>query len=159
MEFKKRLEEYGIHHVGFIVKDLDETINHFNNFYGINNFKVYEFSPNSVWSYGRKVVSEYKLKIAMGYLDSKNCAIEIIQPLIGDGVHRDFIESGHNGLHHICFSVDEFDFWKEYFNNKGAEFIFESETEDEINGYRRCFYAKDKETDMIFEIKENPYFK
>ncbi|WZL72769.1 VOC family protein [Clostridiaceae bacterium 35-E11] len=158
MEPKKKLEDYGIHHVGYVVKDLDETVNHFKKFYGIDDFQIYEFSPSKVWSYGEEV-QQYRLKIAMGKLKNTTCGIEIIQPLEGEGVHKDFIVDGNNGMHHICFAVEDYDYWREHFMNAKAEFVFESETEDEINGYRRCFYAEDLKTEMIFEIKEIPHFR
>lgn len=85
--------------------------------------------------------------------------IELIEPISGEGVHRDFLEAGQHGLHHICFGVDEYDYWKSYFLKIGHAIIFESETEDEQNGYRRCFYAKDQTAGMVYEIKENPYFR
>lgn len=153
----KTLQDYGLHHVGFVVKDADETVKRFEEIYGIKSSPAYEFRPTRVWSYGREV-EDYCLKIAMITMNNGSI-IEIIQPVSGEGVHRDFIEAGHEGQHHICFSVDDYDHWKEYFSEKDANVVFESETEDQLNGYRRCFYAEDKKVGMIYEIKENPYFR
>ena len=55
--------------------------------------------------------------------------------------------------------MDDFDYWKDFFLQRGAKFLFESETEDEINGYRRCFYADDPEYGMVYEIKEKAHFR
>ena len=50
-------------------------------------------------------------------------------------------------------------FFEEHFGKENVQIVFESETEDELNGYRRCFYAEDTDCGMVFEIKENPYFR
>lgn len=153
----KNLQELGLHHVGFVVKDLDEAIDRFKNLYGYVIEAPYDFKPGKVWSYGKQV-SDYCLKIAMLKMGN-GTVIELIQPISGDGVHKDFILNGGQGLHHICYAVDDYDTWREYFVKSGNKFVFESETEDETNGYRRCFYAKDEAVGMIYEIKENPYFR
>ena len=154
----KRLKDFGIEHVGFIVKDLDAAVAHFKDFYGIEEFQYYNFTPSRVWSYGKEV-ENYTLKIAMCSVNGESSGIEIIQPVSGEGVHKDFVTAGNNGLHHIAFKVDDFDYWREFFVNKGSRFVFESETEDPINGYRRCFYAEDKENNMVYEIKEMARFR
>lgn len=153
----KTLQEYGLHHVGFVVEDLEKTVKCFEEVYGIKCGNPYEFRPTKVRSYG-KAVDNYCLRIAMLSMGNGS-VIEVIQPVSGKGVHRDFIEAGNGGQHHICFSVDDYDYWREHFCSRGDRIVFESETEDEINGYRRCFYAEDKDIGMIYEIKENPYFR
>lgn len=153
----RNLKDYGLHHVGFVVRDLKKTVARFEELYQIKDFSIYPFSPTRTWSYGEEVFG-YRLLIAMIFLGNGS-AIEIIQPLEGKGVHSDFVEAGNSGMHHIAFSVDDFDYWREYFLEKEAKFVFESETEDDVNGYRRCFYAEDQEAGMIYEIKENPYHR
>lgn len=153
----KSLQDYGLHHVGFVVKDLDSTAAQMKKLYGINVPAPYYFSPSKAWSYGKEV-PDYKLKITMVTLGT-GTLIELIQPVSGEGVHKEFIDAGNNGLHHICFCVDDYDYWYGEFQKQNVEFVFESETEDEINGFRRCFYAEDKIIGTIYEIKEKPYFR
>lgn len=155
----ENLKGYKIHHMGYVVRNLGDTVQHFKDFFGIDNFQIYDFSPTRAWSYGKEIY-DYNLRIAMGMMPDGEACIEIIQPLEGEGVHRDFINAGNNGLHHICFTINEgYDHIRTHFDNLGAKFVFESETEDEQIGYRRCFYAEDPETNMVFEIKEAPYFR
>jgi hypothetical protein len=49
----KRLKDIGMEHVGFIVRDLDAALAHFKDFYGIEEFQVYDFFPTRAWSYGK----------------------------------------------------------------------------------------------------------
>ncbi len=153
-------KKFKFHHVGYIVEDANKAAQHFKSFYGVEDFAVYDFRPGKAWSYGKEV-KEYQLRIAMSTSKDGETGVEIIQPIVGDGVHRDFLESGKSGMHHVCIAVDktEYDKYRSDFVEKGYSFLFESETEDEIIGYRRCFYAKDSDTEMVMEIKENPYFR
>lgn len=154
-----KVKELKIHHVGYVVNDLESMVRHFKEFYGIKEFQLYDFRPGSVWSYGKKV-GDYSLKIAMGTMPSGTANVEIIQPIKGEGVHKDFINAGNNGFHHICYAIDEgYEELREHFINKGARFVFESETEDDVIGYRRCFYAEDTNAGVVFEVKETPYFR
>lgn len=154
-----KVKGYKIHHIGYIVDDLENMVIHFSEFYGINNFQFYDFKPGRVWSYGNEVTG-YNLKIAMGSMPSGTANIELIQPIEGEGVHRDFINAGNNGFHHVCYAIDEgYEDLRIHFENLGAKFVFESETEDDVIGYRRCFYAEDSKAGVIFEVKETPYFR
>jgi catechol 2,3-dioxygenase-like lactoylglutathione lyase family enzyme len=154
----KNLVDYPIEHIGFVVQDLEKAVEHFSNIFGIKNFSIYEFSPSRAWSNGKEI-DGYKLKIAMSIDESNKTGFEIIQPLSGEGIHKDMADSGKKGMNHIAFKVDDYDYWREYFKQKGARLIFESETEDELNGYRRCFYVQDNVEDIIYEIKEKSYFR
>lgn len=153
----KTLQEAGLHHVGFVVKDADAVLKEFAELYGLTVGKAYEFRPTRAWSYGKEV-EDYLLKIAMITMDDGS-TIEIIEPISGEGVHKDFVQGGGNGMHHLCFCVDDYDYWRNYFAEKNATIVFESETEDDLNGYRRCFYAEDRLVGMVYEIKEKPYFR
>ncbi len=153
------LDKRSIHHVGFIVKNIDDAVEQFKSFYGISEFQIYDFTPSRVWSYGKEVFG-YKLKIAMSVSEDMRTGVEIIQPLSGEGIHKDYLTDGNNGMHHICISADkDYDEWRQAFADRGYRFLFESETEDEVIGYRRCFYAEDPIAGMIIEIKETPYFR
>ena len=154
----KKLTDLGIEHEGYLVRDLDAAVEHFREMYGIEDWALYDFRPTRAWSYGKEVTN-YHLKIAMASVSPTSSGIELIQHISGEGVHQDWIAQGHHGMHHIAFKVDDFDYWREFFLKKGAKFVFESETEDEINGYRRCFYADDPEYGMVYEIKEKNYFR
>jgi len=155
----KDLKKIGIDHIGFVVKDRDKTIKKFDELLNIKDFKTYIFKPNKAWSRG-KLVEDYELKIGMTEENTmKGCKIEIIEAIINKGIHNEFVSKGMGGIHHIAYKVDNYDYWLGYFKNIEANFIFESETEDELIGFRRCFYAEDIELGTVYEIMEKPYFK
>lgn len=152
------LNKYGIEHVGFLVRNLDPVVKHLQEQFPTIEFQFYDYRPLHAWSYGRRV-ENYHLKIAMGSIPGHDTGLEIIQWVSGDGVHRDFVGSGTGGMHHIAYRVDNYDYWKDHFSKSGVPFIFEAETEDEKNGYRRCFYAWDEVAGMVYEIKEQAHFR
>lgn len=155
----KDLKKIGIDHIGFVVKNRDKTIEKFNVLLGIKDFKTYIFKPNKAWSKGERI-DNYELKIGMTEANAmEGCKIEIIESIINKGIHHDFVGKGMGGIHHIAYKVDNYDYWLDYFKNIGANFIFKSETEDKIIGFRRCFYAEDIELGTVYEIMEKPYFR
>ncbi len=154
----KKLSEYPLGHVGFVVRDVDETVKRFGEILGITDFRTYIFEPSHAWSYGKEL-SHYKLKIAMAAMPDFQTKIEIIQPISEEGIHGEFIKSGRSGIHHIAYTVENFDEWKAYFTENGANIVFESETEDDVIGYRRCFYANDEIMGTVFEVLEKPHFR
>lgn len=154
----KKLIDYPIEHIGFVVPDLEKTQEHIGNMFNIEEFQIYDFSPTKAWSYGKEIEG-YRLKIAMAKVPEGRTGFEIIQPISSEGLHHDMAYSGKKGMNHIAFKVDDYDYWRVFFQEKGTTIIFESETEDEVNGYRRCFYVKDNVEDIIYEIKEKAYFR
>ena len=152
------LKKYSIHHVGLVVPDLDATVQHWKDYYGVTDFKYWTFNPMKAWVYGQPV-EEYKLNVAMGTIHPGGCNVEIISPITEYGYHYDFVKSGKTGLNHICFSTDNYDSTRAHFLEKCGTFLFEAEIEDDIVGYRRCFYAEDTSGDFVYEIREVPYFR
>lgn len=163
----KSLPEYGLHHVGYVVADRDAAVKAFADSCGIEDVKLIGFKAGRAWLYGNELTGPdgtahsaipYEMKIAMLTLAGNPTAIEIIEP-VSDGPHMDFVKQTGGGIHHIGFDVnDAYDYWKEQLLSKGAEPLFESETEDEAVGYRRCLYVKAPGGNVI-EVKETPYFR
>jgi catechol 2,3-dioxygenase-like lactoylglutathione lyase family enzyme len=151
------LNDYGVHHVGFVVGDLEAAINQFSNIFGIGNFSSFISRPIRTWSRGGEIPG-YEMKTAMTLLGNGS-RIELIEPLSEKGLHREFLDSGKGGIHHIAFSVDHFEEWRKSFLEKGTKFVFEAELEDDENGYRRCFYAEVPGLDFLYEIRENNWFR
>ncbi|MCX5994980.1 MAG: VOC family protein, partial [Chloroflexi bacterium] len=83
-----------VDHVAIAVKNLDEALKTFENLLGHKAAQV-------------KEVPEQKVKAAMIHVG--DVEIELIQPTDpGTGVAK-FLESKGEGIHHICFEVDDVD--------------------------------------------------
>jgi methylmalonyl-CoA/ethylmalonyl-CoA epimerase len=139
-------------HVGYVVDDVEANAARYRRSLGIENFLIYNFTPDNVWADGRKL-SECTLRIAIGSIKNE-VKIELIQPIAGDTPQARFLKEKGPGVHHIAFYSKDYDQWRAYFKDKGATFVFEAETEDEVIGYRRSFYAQVPDMVGLIEITE-----
>jgi catechol 2,3-dioxygenase-like lactoylglutathione lyase family enzyme len=94
--------------IGFAVRDIDAAIAFYEPLFG-----PFKRTPDG---YGRSQASykggprsPYEIKVAFGH--SGDVEIELIQWVSGETPHRDFLESGHEGMHHVQFRVDDCDAW------------------------------------------------
>jgi catechol 2,3-dioxygenase-like lactoylglutathione lyase family enzyme len=140
-------------HVGYVVDDVGANAEKYRRSLGIENFRIYDFTPDNVWADGRKIPGGCTLRIAIGTIKNE-MKIELIQPVAGDTPHARFLREKGPGIHHVAFYSKDYDEWRAYFKDKGAQFVFEAETEDEVIGYRRSFYAQVPDMVGLIEITE-----
>ncbi len=50
---------------------------------------------------------ELTLHVSLGY--AGDLQLELIEPVSGGGIHREFLDAHGPGLHHVCFAVDDVD--------------------------------------------------
>ena len=97
-----------VNHVAIAVKNLDEALKTFENLLGHKAAQV-------------KEVPDQKIKAAMIHVG--DVEIELIQPTDpGTGVAK-FLESKGEGVHHICFEVDDVDKELQAMAAKGVDTI------------------------------------
>ena len=147
----------GMHHVGFVVKNLENAIEKFEADFGIIDFARYLFVPRKAW-YRGEALDGFRLQVGMLAVQN-GCTIELVQPLEGRSLFREFLDNGDEGLHHITFNVDNFEWWKGDLQRRDIPLLFESETEDTTIGFRRNLFFNDRTLGTIFEIREIPYFR
>lgn len=151
------LEFPGIGHTGMIVTNIEDCVQRFATVFGIDSFHVYDFRPLRAWVLGKEIF-DCTFRIAMATLKN-GTQLEIIEPVSGDTPQMDFITKGGQGIHHLAFYTDQFDAWLLYFKSLGAPILFEAEVEDDVKGYRRCFYAEDKRLCCVIEFTSKPVFR
>lgn len=143
-------------HIGYIVSDLDADIEAFKKFYGVEEFSVYDFKPMKAWAYGKEIENCY-FKIAMGKAQS-GIGIELVKPM-GDAAtpQHDFLKNTEGGINHICYLVEDFEEWREYLVSQPDSYvIYEAEIYDDIRGYRRCVFVRQKGATAVIECAEIP---
>ena len=87
--------------MGFVVRDMGEALKQFDPLFG--PFEVVEFENHGFEYHG--VPEDCELRVAWGW--SGDVEIELLQPLSGKSPHRDFIESGREGFHHLQYRLDD----------------------------------------------------
>lgn len=86
--------------VCIVVPDIEQATRNF--------WKIFGIGPWHFYTYGKPLVkrmtrngsaSEYKMKVALSYFG--NMRLELIEPLEGDTVYREFVEKHGYGVHHL----------------------------------------------------------
>jgi methylmalonyl-CoA/ethylmalonyl-CoA epimerase len=74
--------------------------------------------------------TSYVLDFAFGSLGGLE--IELIQWISGDTPHRDFVQSGREGMHHLRFRVDDLQQWTAKLATAGYEPVWAAQITDTI---------------------------
>tara|TARA_B100001540_G_scaffold289735_1_gene285930 strand:- start:144 stop:620 length:477 start_codon:yes stop_codon:yes gene_type:complete len=98
---RQQLDLPPLDQVGFVVRDLDAALALYEPMFG--PFSTMEPGPMS-YDY-RGAQAECEMKLAFGR--SGDVEIELIQWLRGDCPHKEFIDAGREGMHHLRFRIDD----------------------------------------------------
>jgi hypothetical protein len=95
------LDSWGnVAQIGYVVKDLQKTIEAYWHKYGIGPWHIYDCTyPEHQNTYVRGEPKPYSMRIAFAHLGDTE--LELIQPLAGDSIYQEFLDSGREGIHHI----------------------------------------------------------
>jgi methylmalonyl-CoA/ethylmalonyl-CoA epimerase len=116
--FYKSLGLPPIDQIGFVVRDLDAWIARYDALFG--PFSRIDGSVAGAQYRGR---SE-DVKLAIGFGRSGDLEIEFIEWREGQSPHREFIDKGREGMHHVRFRVEDCDGWIEKMRTVGFEPIW-----------------------------------
>ena len=92
-----------IDQVGYVVRDLDATLTRYQHLFG--PFTCMESPLTGVLYRGKP--TDVTLRIAFG--SAGNLEIEFIQVVSGASPHREFVDAGREGIHHIRYRVPDCD--------------------------------------------------
>jgi hypothetical protein len=104
--------------LGHVVRDMDAAVKMYDSLYG--PFSFLDGSVTQATYRGK--LADCQLKVAFGY--SGDLEIELIQWVSGESPHREFIERGREGIHHVQFRVDDAEGWIKKLNALGYETIW-----------------------------------
>lgn len=108
--------------VGILVDDLDAYLKNLEEILGMGPWRIAEFPPAGNEDLYREYhgePSDFKAKFCFYHLG--NIELEIIQPLEGKNIWRDWIDEHGQGIHHIKFLVPEHTESRKYLNSKGID--------------------------------------
>jgi len=110
-----------INQIGFVVKDLNSSIKLYEPMFG--EFRTLD-AFDQEWDYrGRQEISSIKLAFAQ-YNDLE---VELIEWVSGETPHKEFIDAGREGMHHLRFIVENLE---------------QKMQEAEAFGYRSVWYKR-----------------
>lgn len=107
--------------VGIVVRDIEKTAAFYYSTFGVGPFAIVpEVKFEGVILRG----SPTNAKIKVAFAQSGPLQIELIQPLEGENIYTEFLDTKGEGLHHLGFQVDDFDSMLAEFKSRGIEPVF-----------------------------------
>ncbi len=92
--------------VAYVVPDLGEAEEWFRRTMGVGYFERMEGVELGDTCRHRGAVSDATLDLSIGYLGDTQ--LELVRPARGASIHREFLDAGGRGLHHLGFVVEDF---------------------------------------------------
>ncbi len=92
-----------IDQVGFVVKDLDKTVEYYWKTLGIGPWSFFDLGPGNKTTYHGKPC-EFLVKIACAQVGP--LMLELIQPVSGPTPHMDFLKARGEGMQHLGIVIE-----------------------------------------------------
>ncbi len=102
-EFRSQLDLPDLNQVGFVVRNMDQALALYEPLFG--PFSRMDPGP-MVYDY-RGAQEECTMRLAFG--KSGDVEIELIEWVSGGCPHKEFLDAGREGMHHLRFIVDDLD--------------------------------------------------
>jgi catechol 2,3-dioxygenase-like lactoylglutathione lyase family enzyme len=133
--------------VGFVVRDLDKTMEAMRKVFGAEPDKMMHCPQEGRKYYGSD--GDFTARIA--FYEFCNVQLEFVEPLGGKSIWQDFLDQGREGLHHIRFSVDNFEETRQELLKKDIGMAQEG-LSALVPGLRWGYFDSEDPLGFIFEI-------
>jgi len=131
-------------HIGLVVKDMDKTIEFLSSLWGLGPWQSFEYAPRQE---ELTVGKPFRQKVAQAKLGST--ALELVQQLEGGGPWPEFLETNGEGLHHIAFTISNYDEMVARLQARGGRVV----AGGIFQGKRWCYFATEP-GGMVVEFGE-----
>ena len=143
----------GINQVCVVVRDLDSTIREFVERAGIGPWAVYTYAPPDLTDMRIRGREEpFSMRLALAW--THGFMWEVIEPLEGPSIYREFLDRNGEGMHHVLVQHSEHDYDAaiEEFAARGCPAIMEGN----YKGTQFAYIETDGPLKMIMEIVRRP---
>jgi methylmalonyl-CoA/ethylmalonyl-CoA epimerase len=127
-------------HIGAVVRDVDKTVEYY------QSLGIVDEATDRVTMEGKKA------KLIGRFIHIGSLLIELWQPVRGETIQQEFLNSRGEGVNHIAFHVDDLDREKEKMAEKGIPVVFSVRDQ---KGYMAYFDAR-KVGNMLIELAQPP---
>ena len=118
-------------HLGVVVKDLDKAKESLSRVLGLGPWQVIDYAPTK----GELIIGEpFRLRLAVA--GRAPLVLELVQPLEGKSIWSEFLERKGEGLHHIAFTIPNWDEMVQVMEQAGGSMAVGGT----INGKRWCYF-------------------
>ena len=91
-----------------VVRDLQKAMERYWNVLGIGPWRIHTYHPPRLTDTTLRGKSQpYPMRLALAEVGLVQW--ELIQPLEGPSIYKEFLEEKGEGLHHVAFAVDDYD--------------------------------------------------
>ena len=134
--------------IGFVVPELESAIALYEPLFGPFNIVEYGRIEGAVF---RGKPAPYEIRMGIGY--SGELELELIEWVSGDTPHKEFIDAGRSGMHHMSFTVGDLDAVVERGRGLGYEPIWYHAMSDEI----KYAYLERAGDPLLVELTQRPW--
>jgi len=144
-----------LHHLGVPVRDLDKSLEDYKSL-GVATFQP-EFQIDSSKNaeylvYGQTPEPVVKTRGAMGKVGP--VGIELLQPVQGETVHKELLESSGEGVGHIAYTVDDLEAETAEMVEKGFPIILSIKPQGAAKRSAVYFDTRSKFSNLIIELMQ-----
>jgi len=97
-----------IKQVGIVVKDINKAVDYYSSL-GIGPFRTLPSGNAPVYTDKKLRGKEAEFTMEIRLAQVGEVELELIQPLEGESIYKEFLEEKGEGLHHLGFFVDDID--------------------------------------------------
>jgi len=127
-------------HMGVVVRDVDAAVEYY------QSLGIVDKATDRITMEGKKA------KLIGRFIHIGSLRIEFWQPVRGETVQQEFLNSRGEGVNHLAFRVDDLDRERDKLVEKGIPVIFSVKDE---NGYMAYFDAR-KVGNILIELAQPP---
>ncbi|ONI47753.1 hypothetical protein AN644_04035 [Candidatus Epulonipiscium fishelsonii] len=111
-------------HVGIIVENVEETLKKMQKIYKIDSYRINHFPPEDAKQEDVQLMYKGKrtwFTALFCFIKMGNSELELIQPLEGDSIWKDYLREKGEGIHHLKFEVDSINATMKAFKEQGID--------------------------------------
>ncbi len=142
-------------HVGIVVKNIEETLEEMQKIYEIDEYRINAFPPEDADR--EKVQLMYKdqktwFTARFCFMKMGNTELELIEPVEGESVWKDFLAESGEGIHHLKFEVESINATMKSFKEMGVECMQYGSAVGPNTGKTWAYFDTRKQLGYISEI-------
>ena len=137
--------------LGIVVRDLDATMRHYQDDYGIGPWQVHQFKREDVKEWfedGKPAVPSTRIATAMvGHVQW-----ELIQPLDDKSIFARFLAEKGEGVHHIAVATPNYDETMKAEAKRGNNLVLSCELAGQFDGIKVAYLGTQRNLGVILEV-------
>ena len=108
--------------VALVVNDVTASVKNYWEQLGVGSWKIWDFGPQSMTEMTlRGKPAQYSFRVAVTYVG--DVAFELIQPMAGESIFKEFLDEHGEGLHHLKYTPKDPEVVLNDFKMKGGRIL------------------------------------